>query len=249
MAKPTILTERGTGEVMYPQTLATLVKTADGGNVDKGLEKAKLALFDDEWTAAGGTVIESGVTYGLNGLNDLTYKEAIEIYALYPLCKARFTNRGGQFAGLNVRTLPPINTDSFFATNYMETFINSKLVTIKFITASNNPIVIISNAQNMFKNCTSLKFVYDTLNFPSGCNISGVFDLCPNLEEVRIKKLTNSIVLSFSPKLSLDSIAYMVENAANTTPITITLHPEVYARVTEELFVHAAEKNITIAST
>lgn len=107
MAKPTILTERGTGEVMYPQTLASLVKTADGGNVDKGLEKAKLARFDDEWTAAGGTVIESGVTYGLNGLNDLTYKEAIEIYALYPLCKARFTNRGGAVRRVKRQDIAP----------------------------------------------------------------------------------------------------------------------------------------------
>ena len=51
MAKQTILTERGTGEVMYPQTLASLVHTADGGNVEEGLEKAKFALFVDMWNS------------------------------------------------------------------------------------------------------------------------------------------------------------------------------------------------------
>lgn len=37
--------------------------------------------------------------------------------------------------------------------------------------------------------------------------------------------------------------------AANTKAITLTLHPDAYARVTDEIFALAAEKNITIAST
>ena len=51
MAKQTILKERGTGEVLYPHTLASLVKTSDGGNVDEGLDKAKRAVFIDRWNA------------------------------------------------------------------------------------------------------------------------------------------------------------------------------------------------------
>ena len=81
MAKPTILKERGTGEELYPRTLASLVHTSTGENVEEAVDKAKFKLFDDQWTAAGGTVIVSGVTYGLNGLNDLTYDEAIGVYA------------------------------------------------------------------------------------------------------------------------------------------------------------------------
>ena len=50
MAKQTILTERGTGEVMYPRTLASLVRSAGGGNVDEELGKARFALFIDMWT-------------------------------------------------------------------------------------------------------------------------------------------------------------------------------------------------------
>lgn len=57
------------------------------------------------------------------------------------------------------------------------------------------------------------------------------------------------MLLSDSPLLSLESISYMIENATNTAAITITLHPTAYARVSDELFALAAEKNITIAST
>ncbi len=34
------------------------------------------------------------------------------------------------------------------------------------------------------------------------------------------------------PLLSLDSIDYMIKNAANTGAITLTFHPDVYAKLT-----------------
>ena len=75
------------------------------------------------------------------------------------------------------------------------------------------------------------------------------FNMCDSLVSVKIKGLTHSLVFRDSPLLSLDSISFMVSNAANTKAITLTLHPDAYARVTEEVFAAAAAKNITIAST
>lgn len=37
-----------------------------------------------------------------------------------------------------------------------------------------------------------------------------------------------------SPLLSRESLEYLVENAANTAPIAITVHPDVYAKLTDE---------------
>lgn len=88
-----------------------------------------------------------------------------------------------------------------------------------------------------------LNFI-DTMN----CLIGNNFSNLRNLEDVTIRTLV-SINLSECPKLSYSSIEYIVANAANTKPITITLHPDAYARVTEEIFAAAAQKNITIAST
>ena len=233
---------------------------------------AKRAVFIDMFNEAAGddgyVRMENGVfDCKLNGV-PLTYEEAIGVYASYPLCKRRNPTRQAMFSGTRDKTLFPINTDSFLATNYLEAFSGcSNLVAVKFITASNNPIVAISSAQNMFKNCSSLKYIYGTLAFTSNVNVSGAFDFCQSLEEVRIKNLAKSLNLASSPKLSLDSLAFMVENAANTTAITVTVHADVFAKLTgdttneaaaalteEELtqwsavLTDALEKNITFAT-
>ena len=39
------------------------------------------------------------------------------------------------------------------------------------------------------------------------------------------------------------------DNAANTTPITITLHPDAYARLTDEIITAATAKQINFVTT
>lgn len=211
-------------------------------SVTKG---AKRAVFIDMFNEAAGddgyARMENGVfDCKLNGV-PLTYEEAIGVYASYPLCKRRNPTRQIMFAGTSDKTLFPINTDSFLTTNYIETFLSChNLVAVKFITASNNPIVAISGGQNMFKNCESLKYIYGTLVFGSGSSLSGVFEYCQSLEEVRIKNLGKSLQIAQSPKLSLDSLAFIVQNSANTSPITITLHADVFAKLTGDTTNEAA---------
>lgn len=235
-------------------------------------EGAKRAVFIDLFNEAAGddgyARMENGVfDCKLNGV-PLTYEEAIGVYASYPLCAHRNPTRQAMFSGTRNKTLFPINTDSFLGTNYLEAFTGChNLVAVKFITASNHPIVNISGGQNMFKNCESLKYIYGTLVFGSGSSLSGVFEYCQSLEEVRIKNLAKSLQIAQSPKLSLDSLAFMVQYAANTTAITVTVHPDVFAKLTgdtdneaaaalteEELtqwsavLTDALEKNITFAT-
>lgn len=59
-----------------------------------------------------------------------------------------------------------------------------------------------------------------------------------------------------SPLLSLASFQYMVDNAYNTAPITITVHPDIYAKLTDATNAEwyavaeaAAAKNIAFATT
>lgn len=234
-------------------------------------DAAKREVFMDMFNEAAGddgyARMENGVfDCKLNGV-PLTYEDAIGVYASYPLCHHRNPTRQAMFAATRDKTLFPINTDSFLATNYLEAFSGCyNLVAVKFITASNNPIVAISSAQNMFRNCTGLKYIYGALAFASNVNVFGAFDFCSSLEEVRIKNLAKSLQIAQSPKLSLDSLAFMVQNAANTTAITITVHADAFAKLTgdttneaaaaltdEELaqwaqvLTDALEKNITFA--
>ena len=75
-----------------------------------------------------------------------------------------------------------------------------------------------------------------------------MFTGCKALKEVWLINLSDDISLYASAMLSYDSIDYMVSNAANTKPITITLHADAFARCTPELLAKAAEKNITITT-
>lgn len=74
------------------------------------------------------------------------------------------------------------------------------------------------------------------------------FHHIPNLIELKAKRIKHSVDVRQAHALSLDSFQYMVANAINTTAITITLHPDAYARITDDLFALAASKNITFAS-
>ena len=226
---------------------------AERRQVLENLGRPDLRLFIDMFNEAAGddgyARMDNGVfDCKLNGV-PLTYEEAIGVYASYPLSKHRNPTRQIMFAGSRDKTLFPINADSFLATSYLEAFTSCRnLVAVKFITASNRPLVPISNARRLFQNCESLKCIYGVLTFTPNADVFEAFRLCLSLEEVRIKDLAKSLNLESSPKLSLDSVDFMVQNAANTSPITITLHTDVFAKLTGELLAAAAEKNITLTT-
>ena len=98
--------------------------------------------------------------------------------------------------------------------------------------------------------CTSLRRVIGTLNLRkiTGSTTLELFAYCVKLRDVRLSNLKCNLSISSCQLLSLESIAYMVEHAGNTAPITITLHADAYARLTDELIAAAAAKNITFTS-
>ena len=49
---------------------------------------------------------------------------------------------------------------------------------------------------------------------------------------MKIRKLKQGFELTQAPNLSLESMQYLINNAANTTPITIEVHPSMYAKLT-----------------
>lgn len=94
-----------------------------------------------------------------------------------------------------------------------------------------------------------LKKILGEIDVRAVTRFSTVFTNAHLLSDITLWSLKCSIAFSDCPLLSLTSIQYMVDNAANTSPITITLHPDAHARLTEELIAQAAEKQITFATT
>ena len=66
-------------------------------------------------------------------------------------------------------------------------------------------------------------------------NINNVaFILSPKLQDVRLYRLKTSISFKDCPLLSLATLQYLVDNAVNTTEITVTVHPVTYGKLTDE---------------
>lgn len=125
----------------------------------------------------------------------------------------------------------------------------SRLETLKLSRSTIS--VYVSSITTAFTSCKKLKSiigVLDLLYVLTDASVFNAFGGCTALEDVQLKNLKRSISFSYSPLLSLDSIEYLVTNAANTSPITITLHPDAYARLTDELIAQATEKQITFAT-
>lgn len=94
--------------------------------------------------------------------------------------------------------------------------------------------------QNKFESygTVSLKRIIGTLSVgsittPAGLAKNG--DGLSVLEEIQLQGIkVNATLLSNTAVISLDSLSYLVENASNVINITITVHPEVYAKLTDE---------------
>ncbi len=255
MAQITTLVDRQTNETLFPETNAEAVYFNDGKNLRQKhdelsraiggkadgftlsddfemndervlqiTERAKRQLLDDMWLKAGGSVIVPGKTYGLNGLDDITYEEAIDIL--------RYTSMYSQTT-ISV----PINLTGSFRTNFP---IKANTLGCSLSTAGASAVEVLAISSVHTSGIINLSS-WALSQMPYLREVRGEiivkisnnnFTGLPMLEEIRIKKLSTSIQFTSSPKLSFDSFQYLIDNAANTSAITITVHADVYAKLT-----------------
>lgn len=214
---------------------------------DDNTEADKRQLFNDTWNVLVGTygrydpdgAPDADHPYLLNGLW-LTYEEAIAIvaYANTPIDDVPYA-----FMRAKVRTLiPPQAEGSGWMGNavWKMTFVASAIEALVF---TSEPYVTLDNT---FRSCAKLKTIKTPIHLSSVT--PGTFTSCTALEEIRIAGLHSDISFAVSPLLSIASISYMVEHATGSSAITITLHPDAYARVTSAILAAANAKQITIAS-
>ena len=152
-----------------------------------------------------------------------------------------------RLAGTNVRVSIPTGSFQFRSIDTFDCYYAAR--SLEYVQLSSNIInskTTFANAAFLFALCSALREIKSTLCIPTPK--STTFSGCKRLESLWLQGITASVTFKDSAPLSLDSIAYMVQYATNTSPITITLHPAAYARVTDEIFTAAAQKQITIAS-
>lgn len=207
------------------------------------IAKCKLADPNLVWNATTGY-------FEHNGLKDITVEQMEAIYEygrgfcpykpLQHILGLLRTNLLPYVANLQYNYLPP---RAFFEATSLET-VRVSPDNVNAYTAR-----CVLGADRAFCHCSNLREIRGAFTLSNLSALpSSMFYGCPKLETLKLISLDFNIDLSTLKSLSAESVLYMIEHRSYDKAITITLHPQAYARVTDELFSLAAEKNITIAS-
>ena len=257
---------REASEKVKEASAAATAANEAAGKVDAAIEaamQAKELLFHDEWdTACGTDGTYNGETgfYELNGLTDITYEQARAIidagHIISTYCE-------GQYANSKIRTNLPIRTglsggggaDNGYFCNCL--FANSQLEVIR-VNNRFRPHQSYSVYGVLFKadKCRVILGVVDFLFVKAVGTNEGFRTFGNALESATIHNVHFNIYLGNCAKLDLPSFTTLVEKANNTAAITITVHPDVYARLTDPsnaewyaVNTAAQAKNIAFATT
>lgn len=208
--------------------------------------QAKEMLFRDLWNEACGkygTYNDKTGFYELNGLTDITYEDAVAIFyytgfmhsddtSLISLRPLDFKSSKGK-----VRTnLPFIYYSTIYGFSF---YLGDKLevVNIKPINEfgySETGLIVNYFSIDHFYYCNNLREVQGVINFSRIGKIA-LFYALPLLSDIYIKEIHEDFAfLGLAPLIKLDSLSYLVNNATNSKAITIQVHPEVYAKLTDE---------------
>ena len=236
----------GSDDTGYDYTMSDLVW---GIIPNEDIEKFKSTGYN---TVA--TFNEATGYFELNGLTDISYMEMVEIYKYSALINLLSWSGGYAFRNnKSLRTIPYLSNGS--AINFQYSFSGAeKLELIK-------SAFYASSFVSTFQNCYHLREITGmSVQYVSAASASA-FQNCYCLEKVQLRGLKVNLSLNNSPRVSLESVVFIVVNAQNTTAITITLHATAYARMQADtteytyngqtytgIIAYAAAKNITIAS-
>ena len=106
--------------------------------------------------------------------------------------------------------------------------------------------VWVSNMQGAFYGCSKLKEIMPTIIDSTDSSLSWhtAFSRCAELESFQIKELRHNLNLKDSPKLSLATMQYLVNNASTEItaekPVVVTVHADVFAKLTGDTTNEAA---------
>lgn len=223
-------------------------------------ERAKMQNFIDRWNEAWkiygvqygkydpDNAPDAGHPFQGNGLW-MTYEEAIPILELAPFSKLEFGDDSfknrfrymGQRGTYNPRTLVPFNLYSVNASvgsadDMFHQWIDTNLEVLVFHenTPPNGVRVMFTSYKNTFSMCKNLHTIkgLSLRGVSNSNNTARMFDYCAKLQNLTASFLNCDVSLKDSPLLTRESIVYLVQYASNTAPITVTVHPDVYAKLT-----------------
>lgn len=225
-------------------------------------DRAKRAVFVDMWNnrckygndehAFGGYLPDEAPDadhpFLLNKIW-MTYADAVQTWMLSHNQLGRSSNEG-LFGGYGVeayekyskcKTYFPIYCGmSYSAPSLVRAFKGNRIVeTLSFVNGYGVVLGINAELQGAFDGCWNLREILSEIRSPTAFD-NYTFRECRSLTEIRISRLLYDVCFADSPLLSLASFQYLVTNAANTSAITVTVHADVFAKLTGDMTNEAA---------
>lgn len=194
--------------------------------------------------------------FSLNGLTDITYPQMQVIWS-----EKGPDGPDGRFQHANLKGRTNLETHcSGYMASTGNMFSGSLCEIIKMNGAISSELQS-TGMMRMFRSCPNLRRIECSyLKIDSATmSLQQMFEGCPKLEWVPIRMLVRrDLDFADSPLLSLEMLQYLLLWANNDTSkqATITVHPEVYAKLADEtntewhpLMAQATAKQITFATT
>lgn len=189
---------------------------------------------------AVGQYNESTGYFELNGLTDITYQQAMDIYRYTSGAFPRNVTEGcnNTYGYAKFRTNLPLNGVAYVLEIYNMFSSNGILEVVRLPQYYSDGVHLHENTRDAFYGCYKLKEILNVMFAPQCISSSKTwmttFYKCVQLETVRIKNLYGNISFAQSPLISSDSISYLVENrtTAHTDVITVTVHADTFAKLT-----------------
>ena len=193
-------------------------------------DTAKRKAFDDLWISAAGsngTVDHTHTEDGVNKpyyLNEvwMTYEEALVVYN--ENYADSISLRGRNIYGVT-NFPPPVSGSSSQYSNYQAH--NAKAINVGGGFLAAGLAGWLATAPKLTKIIGDINLQY----WNASANSSRYLN-APALTDVSLYHLHNNFDISSLKSISLSSMQYMVNNSTATSTITVTVHPDVYAKLT-----------------
>lgn len=205
-------------------------------------EEIKKDLFIDMWNTVCGVLGQYNKETGffeLNGLTDLTYEDAIKImsyskhWSYYHFSINSSTNKLKIRTNLTPQGYSNTKVNSFNMLFYNQTDIEVINLDSLSLELGYNYGILANEAyaEKVFMNCTNLHTIYGNIDVSNMSLLNDWFNNDSKLVDVRLKMLKKNVSFKDCSLLSLDSLSYIIQNRGSDNSITITVHPDIYAKL------------------
>lgn len=167
--------------------------------------------------------------YYLNGLGDITEEEMIDIYNLphkgfFPHaysnidCKTMLCEGNGVYGAISADVL------------------NAWMINSKAEVVSSDKELFCENGtmNSSFNRCSNLKYIIFPKFYCQYVAFNNAFTRCYSLIRVNLERLSNNISFADSVNVEKKCILSIISKSTTSSAITITLHPDAYARIASQ---------------